>query len=175
MKKIVPALVLLCLFASIVAPISADEGQGELPSRDGGDNDFEDYPDNLVMPDEWGEVVILSNPETELWEEDDQRGYDEEPLISPFDPGYDTNEFIGIEGDMDGDGVPDEEDACPTVPGDDGNGCPSTENGGDAELISPNPNSVEEDGGFPLTMASVLAGAILAVIVVIGMTVRRKR
>jgi len=148
MRKILPVMVLLCLFTSIVVPISANEDNMPLPPRQ--DTEFDkDCPDNLVMPDEWGEVVILDNPEG----------------------------TIGLP-DMDGDGVPDDEDFCPTVPGDKENRCPSGENGGDAEFVGDTVDDTgteEGDTGFPITIASILAGVVLAAIVVIGMAVRRKR
>nr|HOP09530.1 hypothetical protein [Candidatus Methanofastidiosa archaeon] len=99
-----------------------------------------------------------------------------ENLVSPGEDG----EVVIMEnpegGDMDGDGVPDDRDECPTVPGDAWNGCPTDENGNIEKVIGITDDiNTGEGTGFPVTIVSVVAGIILGAIVVIGMTVRRKK
>ncbi|HOP09174.1 MAG TPA: hypothetical protein PLC12_03045, partial [Candidatus Methanofastidiosa archaeon] len=71
MKKILPLMVLLCLFGSFAVPISANDEDPGLTTMI--DVERDSCPDDLVMPEEWGEVVILANPEIELYEDEIQK------------------------------------------------------------------------------------------------------
>ena len=185
MKKFLPVMVLLCLFVSIAVPISADDSDMDLPPREGYDESTEkgDRSDDYVKPDEYGEVYILADPEVELYDEDDQKGFDEDleipdNLVTPDEWGEVVILDNPMEGDMDGDGVPDEEDSCPTVAGEGENGCPIGDEGNGAEVIIcplDGEETEESSKGFPVTIVSIIAGIVLAAIVVVGMTVRKKK
>jgi len=179
MRKIMPFLLVLCLLTGIAVPISADDKTNDLPPV----NDREEYDqeefDNLVEPDVWGEVNIVSMPDEPIYPEDGMKDFEGEPLIAPYDPDL----CIGIElteDDWDGDGVPNDLDSCPTVYGTDGNGCPEGEDGEMSEndaVITPNPQDMEGgvEKGPSMTFVSIIAGLLLAAVLIVGMAFKKKR
>ncbi|RZN45190.1 hypothetical protein EF808_06975 [archaeon] len=169
MKKIVTLLLVLGMLCAIASPLAADEKTG----------DVEEY-DNLVRPStSEGDVFILGDPD-EAGDRDDSGG-DEPPLIAP-NPNGDEEPLIVpnpnavSDEDWDGDGIPNEQDACPTVWADTEDGCPVdnplAEN--DTTIgIDEEDDEKEEDG--PKRPGILALGAIMVCAAVLALGIAKRK
>lgn len=165
MKKIVTLLLVLGMLCAVASPLAADEETG----------DVEEY-DNLVRPTtSEGDVFILGDPD-EAGDRDNSDG-DELPLIAP-NPNGDEEPLIApnpnavSDEDWDGDGIPNEQDACPTVWADTETGCPAD------NPLAENDTTIGIEDDEETKRPGVLAlGAIMlcAAVLALGIVVRKRK
>lgn len=177
MKRILSILVVLCLLSTIIVPAAADEDVVLPPRDDGNTTDYEIY-DDLVMPKTGakGDAFILSDPNDSLFDEDNQKEFEGEPLIAPYNPEL-SDVVESSEEDWDGDGVPNDEDSCPTVYGEGEHGCPIGDDGTEAEVFVVEGDEVEteDDNGVSLSVVSIVAGVLLAFFLIVGIAIKKKK